>query len=231
MIWTVTLGSASAAPANRASGPRSGHRVEDMGDRLPARIEAATCLRGVGVAVTEGDNDPAASAFCDEIECTGQFGSEGHHRDRTGVSRDSGARDPVLRGARQGAFRPAGERGRDPRGGCRECVPRPALAWPGRLCARLRSSCGLISLLISVGWKARTPSRASALRDGGELLYRGAEHVDARVAVHLQVDEPWDGDPAVARRQAERDNVAVLEATSPGTSRPCWRKAATPRRR
>ncbi len=42
-----------------------------------------------------------------------------------------------------------------------------------------------------------------------ELLHRGAERVDARVTVHLQVHEPWDGDPAPARRQAERDHPTV----------------------
>src|SRR5204862_1408726 len=58
--------------------------VEEMWDGADAAVEGGVRLVGVGVAVTDGDDDPPRDEQVDELERSGQLGRERVQPDRAG---------------------------------------------------------------------------------------------------------------------------------------------------
>ena len=182
-----------------------------MGDCLPAGVETSVRLLRVGVAVTEGNNDPAAPAFGDKFERARQFGGERHHRDRASLEqrqKELEVRfDEALnwmcscpQGREEGSFEVDAENSR------------PIRLTPRQLSDALLGCSRAGYVTTRKGWLERKDSVAGK-RSGQsrELFDRGAERVDSRVAVHLQVDEPWNSYPPVAGRQAECEHPPVRD--------------------
>ena len=185
------------------------HRVEDVGDRANAAIEGGVRLGRSRVRVAEGDDDSPGLEHVDELERPGQLGRERHHPHRTGG-------DEPLEQSQVGIAAIAGGVGAEParrEERAFEVRPEHARATSGRL-ERNRAQRG-----DEIGLAGGDERRLERGHPGLEQRVGGlavpvrirAEEVDAREAVHLQVDEARDRDAAAAALEADRDDDAVLD--------------------
>ena len=183
-----------------SAGAERRHRVEQVGDRGGARDERAFHILGVGLAVAERNHNSRA-------RCTARSArplpgapepaspcSPGRRRAAVAAGRRrAGA------GARPGARR----RARGDRNGPSRCTPTIAASSleasgseairPQRGDHLVLGSCDHGRL---VGADAVTPQRRP---ERFELIVVGREHVHARVAVDLGVEQTGDRDPAGSR--------------------------------
>ena len=183
------------------------HRVEDVSDGAHAAVECRVRLARGRVGVPERDRDAARVEQVDQLECAGELGGERHEphracREQALEERDIGIppRGEAVRaeagGGEEGAFEVGAE---DPRAmiPVRDRAQRADHVLLGRRdeCRQIRGDAGL----------------EERLSGGGEAVRVGAEEVDAREPVHLEVDEAREPRSRTTRLEPDRRDDAAVE--------------------